>query len=264
MKSPGGHAIYRAIRADLPATATVQSATIAPTWTTVVTSAATGIAMTPPERYRPPSIRGAVAGINLRDLAEFVGSWNVHESALGVAAINSHWNQWQTLPADDRITWDTHERPFGTFGGLGRLVTGKKVAIIGHGPHVEKLRDRCDLTVLERRPRDDDLPDPACEYVLGDQDFVFITASALANKTLPRLIELSQAAFTAVWGPSTPLCPALFDLGVDALLGCVFDEPAEVTRIAGEGGYFHDFQQHMTKVNWFRDTATVRAIAANR
>ena len=48
---------------------------------------------------------------------------------------------------------------------------------------------------------------------------MFITGSALVNKTLPRLLELSRDAYTILTGPSVPLCPALLDLGVDRLAG---------------------------------------------
>lgn len=252
------HAIYDALLADLP-DGTVRSGMIAPIWTCVRTDDGTGIAMTPPEEYRRTSIRGRVAGMSVAALAAHVTSWNVHESALGMATINSCLNRAGLLPDDGRVVVRDQDAP-GMFGGLEALLLGKKVAIIGHGPHVDRLRDKCTLTVLERRPREGDLPDPACEYVLPEQDFVFITGSAFANKTLPRLVELSRGAFTAIWGPSTPLSPALFDLGVDALLGTVIDDGDEAARIVGEGGYFPDFPDHATQVSWFRDAATVQAI----
>ena len=34
----------------------------------------------------------------------------------------------------------------------------------------------------------DDFLDSACEYILPEQDFVFITGMTLTNKTLPRLL----------------------------------------------------------------------------
>ena len=47
----------------------------------------------------------------------------------------------------------------------------------------------------ERNCRDDiDMPDPACEYVLPQADFAFITGVTLENKTAPRLLELAKDA----------------------------------------------------------------------
>ncbi|MFV0425792.1 MAG: Rossmann-like domain-containing protein [Beutenbergiaceae bacterium] len=241
--------------AQLPESATVRAAAIAPIWTTVLTTEGAGMAMTPTEPYQRMELRGQLAGMRLPDLARRVTSWNVHESAAAMAAINAFRNQSRHLADDARVISYAHGGKQGVFGGFDPLLAGKKVAIVGHGPHVERLQHHCDLTVLERRPRPGDLPDPASEYVLPEQDFVFITASSFANKTLPRLLELSAHATTVVWGPSTPLCPALFELGVDALLGCVIDDADAVVQIAGEGGYFQDLHSAVTQVSWFRDPA---------
>ena len=65
---------------------------------------------------------------------------------------------------------------------------------------------------FERRPLGGDLPDQAGEYLLGRQDCVCITGSAVANKTLPRLLELSRSAYVVLVGPSVPLAPLWFEL----------------------------------------------------
>lgn len=258
------HPIYDALMAQLPGQERVRAAAISPIWTSVVTDFGAGIAMTPTEPYQRTAIRGQVSGMSVPTLARYLTSWNVHESALAMATINSVWNRHQNLPEDDRVVVYPHGGKTGVFGGFDPLLAGKKVAIIGHGPHVEQLRDHCQLSVLERRPRSGDLPDPACEYVLPEQEFVFITASSFANKTLPRLVELSAKATTVIWGPSTPLCPALFDLGVDALLGCVINDAAQVVRVAGEGGYFQDFRDATTQVSWFRDSDLAASLRHHR
>ena len=89
--------------------------------------------------------------------------------------------------------------------------------------------------MLERIPGTDDLPDPACEYVLPEQDYVFITATAIINKTLPRLLELSRGATVFLVGPSTPFTPVLFQHGIHTLAGTVVLEPDSVWRAAQEG-----------------------------
>jgi uncharacterized protein (DUF4213/DUF364 family) len=66
---------------------------------------------------------------------------------------------------------------------------GKKVAVVGHFSLVEKqLGCKCSLSILEREPEGTDFLDSACEYILPEQDFVFITGMTLTNKTLPRLL----------------------------------------------------------------------------
>ena len=61
---------------------------------------------------------------------------------------------------------------------------------------------------------------------------MIITGSALINKTLPHLLELSQNALTILTGPSVPLCPELFDFGLDRIAGmAVTDRAAMHERV---------------------------------
>jgi uncharacterized protein (DUF4213/DUF364 family) len=69
----------------------------------------------------------------------------------------------------------------------------------------------CNLSILERRPQPDDLPDSAREYILAEQAIVVLTAATLINKTMPRLLALSNGAQIVVAGPTTPLHPLMFE-----------------------------------------------------
>ena len=273
---------------DDGAMGTVESCAIAPIWTYVRTSAGRfGLAMTPLDQYQPIGLRGRVTGMAARDLAREIKSWNVHQAALGHAAINSWCNQLERIPADDPrvivgrpgarrgasgsgspsgpdLSVDrpaaseksaASDKPAGlrVLGGFGALVAGKKVAIIGHAKHMLSMGEICQLTVLERVMQEGDVPDPACEYLLPEQDYVFITGSSFTNKTAPRLIELCRPCRTILWGPSVPLTEALFGYGVDAMLGQVTTDPAEVARIVCEGGVSTDFMHVVTPVTWFAD-----------
>ena len=87
-------------------------------------------------------------------------------------------------------------------------------------PYIEKqLGGKCELSILEREPEGDDYLDSACEYLLPEQDFVFITGMTLTNKTLPRLLTLTEHAKTILVGPTSPITPLLFGYGVDSIAG---------------------------------------------
>jgi len=163
-----------------------------------------------------------------------VKSWNPYEATLGLAAINSAFNapeQVETLSGRPLSS----QPPVSAFVHYSKLVSGKKVAVVGHFPDLDTLSPLCELTILERNPGEGDLPDPACEYVLSSQDYIFITATALINKTLPRLLELSRNGSTFLVGPSTPFVPALFAHGIDTLAGTVVVDPESVRRAVQEG-----------------------------
>ena len=174
-----------------------------------------GLNATQPE---PTDINpGKYEGMAVSEAAGLIRSWNWREAAVGGAIINAVLNRVEHFGAQDNPD---------AFLRYRDRCQGKKVAVIGHFAYLEKrLKGLCDLYILERSVQPGDYHDSACEYLLPGMDVVFITGSALANKTLPRLLELSKNAFTVISGPSTPVSPALFDFGVDALCGfCVTRE----------------------------------------
>jgi uncharacterized protein (DUF4213/DUF364 family) len=113
---------------------------------------------------------------------------------------------------------------------------GKRVAVIGHFQGLERCAEICDLSILERRPQAGDFSDSACEYILQGHDIVVITAAASTNKTMPRLLALSQSAQVVIAGPSTPLHTLMFEYGIQVLGGLLVEDENSVCRTVAEGG----------------------------
>ena len=112
-----------------------------------------------------------------------------------------------------------------------------KVVVVGHFPHVDRIAEYANLTVLERSCRDGlDTPDPACEYVMPEADFAFITGVTLENKTAPRLLELAKKAFVTMVGPSVVMAQPLFDAGVDMAAGSIVMDLDLVRHVVKSGG----------------------------
>jgi uncharacterized protein (DUF4213/DUF364 family) len=65
---------------------------------------------------------------------------------------------------------------------------------------------------------------------------VFITASSIANKTLPHLFELSKNAQVVLMGPSLPWLSGWRDFGVNYLAGVAVRDREKLFQIAAEGG----------------------------
>ena len=80
------------------------------------------------------------------------------------------------------------------------------------------------LTIMDREEKPGALPDSACEFVLPECDLVIITGSAAINKTMPRLLALSQNAEVILTGPTVTCCPELLSLGINRLNGRVITE----------------------------------------
>jgi uncharacterized protein (DUF4213/DUF364 family) len=226
----------------------------------LVRSLGTGAAMTPPlERHMFVRDAGRLTGMPLRTLAERIKSWNPPDAALGLAAINSFVN----APAQlDRVFGRT---PLGggscnIFDVLREQLRGCRAGVVGHFRGIECLADICDLTVIELAPREGDLPAPACEYLLPSMDYVFLTATTLINKTLPRLLELSRHTRVAITGPSTPMSPVLLARGVRWLAGTVVLDAEAVFRQIREGGT-HDFSGNETQLRVYTDGGSASVAA---
>ncbi|MEO1087416.1 MAG: DUF364 domain-containing protein, partial [Acidobacteriota bacterium] len=70
-------------------------------------------------------------------------------------------------------------------------------------------------------------------------DVIAVTATSILNRTLePILRHRSAAARVLLLGPSTPLTPALFDLGVDRLAGIVVRDLGRVAKDVAAGVSF--------------------------
>lgn len=202
-------------------------------WTMVQTPDNMGVAMTVDISSREPILTSDPCTMDLKSLAQCAKSWNYKEASLGVAAINAYYNREPQI-YQTSINVDGGKDAFILYG---EEMQGKKVAVVGHFPFLEKqLRGKCELTILERQPQQGDYPDPACEYLLNDQDFIIVTGSTIVNKTLPRLLQLkSKNSRLIMVGPSVTLSPVLYEYGVDALSGMVITEEDQAVNIIKKG-----------------------------
>jgi uncharacterized protein (DUF4213/DUF364 family) len=164
-----------------------------------------------------------VVGWPLRKAADLIKSWDFKLASLGLAALNAS-NNAKVLTPGTSLSEAKEKAEGDAFDFFLPLTVGKKVAVIGHFPYLHKLRDLAQVIVLERNPQPGDLPDPAAEYLLPEQDFVYITGTAFINKTITRLLELSRQAVVCLVGPSVPMNPLLFKHGVKSLSGLVAPE----------------------------------------
>lgn len=163
-----------------------------------------------------PRMRESLVGLTARDAAECVISWNMQEASEAMAVINAFYN------TPERMEELSSCVPFERVCTCGMDIEGKTVGFIGHLRMPEDtVKGAKKVYILEREPKEGDLPDSACEYVLPECDLIIITGSASVNKTMPRLLELGKNAETIIVGPTTPMCPELLGHGVSRLSGMV-------------------------------------------
>jgi uncharacterized protein (DUF4213/DUF364 family) len=247
--------IYDALIDGMPDDITVEDYAAGNHWLAIRSSeGGVGLAMRVDIQTMPPVFTGSYAGMPLKRLAHYAKSWNFVEAGFGVAAMNA-WYNFEKRAEKRGIEMPEESRKNEAFEKYCREVEGKKVAVVGHFPYLEHLLTPfCELSILERRPQNGDYPDPACEFVLPEQDYVFITGSSMINKTLPRLLTLCKNAWTVLVGPSVTLTPALFNFGVDDLSGFVVRESAVCLESVRESDRERQFKAG-TMVNYRKTIA---------
>ena len=184
-------------------------------------------------------------GLKLKEVAELSKSWRFEEASIGVAALNAWYARPELLDPLGAEYDEPIELPDGSIRKIDAFeiyrpeIAAKEnanVTVIGHFPHVERISEYASLTVLERNCTSKlDTPDPACEYILPQSDYTFITGVTIINKTAPRLLELSKNGKTIMVGPSVVMSPYLLHWDVDMLAGSVVSDPEKV-RFAVKSG----------------------------
>ena len=228
--------LYKDLIGGIPEGIGVKKLVLGEQWAYVEAESGIGVSMLVRGGAGGSRLSTAASDLELRDLAALSTSWSFVEATAGVAALNAWYAAEPQARAAGMIIDEGENDGFRVYR---ELVEGKRVTVVGHFPLIERMGDICDLTILERMPQPGDIPDPACEYIIAEQDYLFSTGITLQNKTLPRLLELAREGNTEVImvGPSVVPTPILFDYGVVCLAGSVvLPERAEQIKLAMEQG----------------------------
>ena len=238
--------LYNRLIDGIPENMTIDDYTVGIGWTYVRSGDNVGTALSVRGGMWRKEDRESLLGKSLKEIAGYAKSWDMIDASLGTAAINCYYNNpervrqnggFKDINIEDKTIKERKKKD--AFVAFADEIRGKNVACIGHFPHIEKqFANRCNLSILERNPGHSDYPDPACEYILAEQDYVFMTGMTFINKTLPRLLEIARDhAKISIVGPSTPMSTVFKDYGVNNLSGFCVTEP-EILReriCRGEG-----------------------------
>ena len=206
---------------------------VGPYWSAVHTSAGAGMAsLLRSEGHlhgdQPIADAGSLHELAPLDLAGRLRSLSTPAAALGLAAANALLG-----PPDGRLSEHNAAAILADRGA------GRRVAMIGRFPFTDRLEAGCgELWVFERgnASREDDLDAGMMDELLPQADVVAATSTTLVNRTLPDILDrVRPDAFVMLLGPSTPLTPRLFGLGIDLLCGTVIIDPEAVLTAVAQG-----------------------------
>jgi len=163
---------------------------------------------------------------SLKSLAELSASWDPLEMALGIAAINAHYNRYDLA---------------GQMGNGAHLFTQEKgrVVAVGAFPGLSATLPNC--AVIETDPRPGEYPTVAMDSLLPGCAAAVVNSSTIINRNLPRILRLAHGSRVALVGPSTPMTPRLHPYGVEVLGGLVARDPKGLASAIKTGAHPRDF-----------------------
>lgn len=186
-------------------------------------------------KQEPPLVKepGRLLEKSSRELAGLVRSDSILEASLGMAAINS------LLEVDVESCTEINAAEI-----IMEKGNGKKVAIIGHFPFLDRVRAASAETwVIEKNPTGEDHGEAEAAALLPLADLVAITGTSLTNHTFEGLLNLCRPdAYKIMLGDSVPLCPVLFDYGIDALSGTRVVDPDLALACVSQGANFRQIK----------------------
>ncbi len=191
-------------------------------------------------------VEGSLTEMTALEIARLSLSKDPSAASLGLAAVNS--------------LIDTDPDKYSGADGLKiikEMCGGKNVSVIGHFPYLDELAAKAkNLWIIEKQPQPGDHSEEKGKELIPQSDIVVITSTTLINKTLTGILDLcSKESVKMLLGPSTPLCPVLFDYGIDMLSGSVVTESDIVLRSVSEGASFMQLKKNggIRFVNMIKD-----------
>lgn len=230
----GPHRLYRDLVNGV-ADAEIRQVVVGPKWLAVETEAALGLAARPSatlDAALPDLTAVAAQGLAAQGLAALAAmaadAWDPMAAALGVAAVNAHYNRADVVGdagngLDLFVDYDADAPPVAVGAFPGLATRRPAVKIIDYAPGPGRY------------------PDGAADWLLPAAGSALITASSLSNRTLPRLLTAAYGRPAALIGPGVPLTDRLFAYGLSALSGFVAADRDAVLRVIAAGGASRDF-----------------------
>jgi uncharacterized protein (DUF4213/DUF364 family) len=193
---------------------------MSPYWT-LVTSGAPGMAST--LGYQPSCgavLKETILSSRTPTIVDLAFSDDLAEASVGVATINSILSR--------------YVEPGKARRGMMPRARGKKVAVVGKFPFIERLEDLADeVWTISSAVGPGRYPEEEAANILHVADISIIAGCALVNHSLERYLKWAEPSYTIVFGPSTPLSPLLFKYGADQIGGVkVMNEARVATAIA--------------------------------
>lgn len=174
-----------------------------------------------------------LAGRTVAELSLWLRKWDRQQAAIGLAAINAAINSEADMVYREAALFRGSQALSNAMEWFVPHLYGHKVAVIAADNPFARVRERLDLTLLPGR---EGALHPAADVMLDKAQWVFVSGQSVADKTLPRVLELAADAKVVLYGPQVPWVEEWRNFGVDFLLGSQIDDQSGLYHTIAEGG----------------------------
>jgi hypothetical protein len=195
-------------------------------WVMVEGPHGTGLGYLPTPMKNAGRLAAGWATRGLSALARGICAWDPLEAALGLAAVNAHYNRCDLKAAAGN-------------GARGLARARDRVVVVGAFPGVRDILP--DAAIVETEPRPGEHPPARLDALIGASDAVVVNASTLVTRTLPRILRQSRGRPLALIGPATPMTTRLGNYGVNVMGGLIVSDAEGLARAVRAGARAREF-----------------------
>ncbi len=223
--------LEQALASSVASNVVVDKVVVGLNWTLVRAGDLCGVARSPSrgtEGARTVRPKSGFKGMTLQELAHYLCADDDLSRSIGLAAVNAWWNR--PTPPDSSLPYVSDE------GGLSAIeAPGDGVIIVGGFRGAQKRLPQA--KIVEREPKEGDLSVEEAPQAFATAKQLAITAQTLMNGSLSQILADSDAVpHRLLVGPSAPLCPTLFDYGLNEISGAVILDPDAAESFIMETG----------------------------
>lgn len=207
---------------------------------TLVQAGATGIAATVARGQWQRSPDAPLVGRSLAEVALWLRKWERQQAVIGLAAVNAAINSEADMIYQEGALFRGRNALDNALEWFLPHIQGSKVALLGQQNPFIRHQSQIELTHL---PGSNGSVHPAAEVMLGKAEWVFVPGQAVADKTLPRILELARDAKIVLYGPQVPWLEEWHGFGIDYLVGSQIDHSTILYSTIAEGGGIESLPQ---------------------
>lgn len=175
--------------------------------------------------------------MSLKNLSKSIKSWNFIEASLGLAAINSYYNQ---NILDKSLVLEKIKHPFISMVND----SSSRIAIVeGKIENKNKIKSSYDVDFFNRKLEEGDYSIVAYGYLLENYDTTYLGGNLIINKHLIKIAEDSLNKESIICDISTPISLDFNQVGIKNIGGFVIEDIETCFNLVKTGATYEEIEK---------------------